>query len=738
MIIRQIRRPASARFLIRPRAAPRRSFAQRPVERPEWPGDQDGPRTFGQWIKEKVQNIVGGLIIISVTGFVYEKVPSWDEWLDYACLAVPLKTIVDEEHESIISANTVYNPTHQDFGAQQPIIFPDELRVLVVEPGSGADEIRCRRVNVAQSWRTRYDALSYTWGDETQREDIVVDGLRTSVTQNLHSALKHLRHPRRTRTLWVDALCINQGDAEEREEQVRKMGSIYSQARRVVIWLGEETKEVQGAMALVKEVGASWRYSSKPQDMPKKSYSDFAPVFALLRRPWFQRTWIIQEAVLARDSVLVCGHETIPWKTFTECCDSKAFHELVPPDDEEVEHGLRAIAMIMHGRHEAHTKFIRRGKKKLKYEPDFRLMSTLYETRGFQCKDDRDRIYSLLSMVTNVEPDDETIKPNYTASPEDVFEAVARWDIEKNQSLEILSYCSGVRGEHADLPSWVPDFSSLHKVSSVASLMKLKPPSGENPGFGDQYRPVFHKDHDGKTLLELSVAMVDTIRWVGKVAETPKIAFYTVHNGPEGGWTIDLDLAAISSRTEWLRECVKIAAAADPAPLFAIRDPSFWKSNTLGLSRNHFKSFEALMLPSSYRALDLTEYARFLGNTDNNGTERKTTWNGESFGYGLESIDQHLRDFAGGRRFCATRTGKIGWVPAGAAPGDLVCLVSGGAVPIIIRRTLVEGRWLRYQLIGDSLILGHMDKQVMEVKGKKSKTELNLHQPGEYERVLIR
>jgi hypothetical protein len=144
------------------------------------------------------------------------------------------------------------------------------------------------------------------------------------------------------------------------------------------------------------------------------------------------------------------------------------------------------------------------------------------------------------------------------------------------------------------------------------------------------------------------------------------------------------------------------------------------------------------MLPSSYRSLDLTEYARFLGNADSNGTERQPRRNSEGFGYGPESIDQHLRDFAGGRRFCATRTGKIGWVPAGAAPGDLVCLVSGGAVPIIIRRTLAEGRWLRYQLIGDSLILGHMDKQVMEMKGKKGQKELNLRQSGEYERVLIR
>lgn len=155
----------------------------------------------------------------------------------------------------------------------------------MLDPGSGNDEIRCRRVNATWSWRTRYDALSYTWGDESRRGTILVDGLPLSITENLHSALVHLRHPRRRRVLWVDALCINQDDAGERDEQVKRMGSIYSRARRVVIWLGPETKEVEGAIALIKAVASAYRSSTDAQAVSKRARKDFAPIFALLRRP---------------------------------------------------------------------------------------------------------------------------------------------------------------------------------------------------------------------------------------------------------------------------------------------------------------------------------------------------------------------------------------------------------------------------------------------------------------------
>ncbi|KAK4108984.1 HET-domain-containing protein, partial [Canariomyces notabilis] len=87
-----------------------------------------------------------------------------------------------------------------------------------------------------------YEAISYVWGDETFPQPILVNGRFLAIRRNLHNALYHLRHPResgRRRTLWVDALCINQSDMHERNHQISLMRNIFSNARQVIAWLGE-------------------------------------------------------------------------------------------------------------------------------------------------------------------------------------------------------------------------------------------------------------------------------------------------------------------------------------------------------------------------------------------------------------------------------------------------------------------------------------------------------------------
>ena len=90
-------------------------------------------------------------------------------------------------------------------------------------------------MNVSLTWRARYEALSYTWGDPKITKPVICSGKKIEITANLHSALYHLRYPDRQRILWVDALCINQEDDNDKETQVQRMGRIYSKAQRVLI-----------------------------------------------------------------------------------------------------------------------------------------------------------------------------------------------------------------------------------------------------------------------------------------------------------------------------------------------------------------------------------------------------------------------------------------------------------------------------------------------------------------------
>lgn len=119
-----------------------------------------------------------------------------------------------------------------------------DLRLLRIVPADDGEDLRCTIHICRGVKRPSYQALSYTWGDSAARARITLDGKRFFVTPNLESALRILRCKRgivipTQLPLWIDAICINQEDAEERDEQVRRMKSIYRDAESVVIWLGD-------------------------------------------------------------------------------------------------------------------------------------------------------------------------------------------------------------------------------------------------------------------------------------------------------------------------------------------------------------------------------------------------------------------------------------------------------------------------------------------------------------------
>lgn len=101
---------------------------------------------------------------------------------------------------------------------------------------------------LSESVRINYEALSYTWGDKTPLATINLNGCAFKVRNNLEAALRHLRQEGAARTLWVDAVCIDQENLEERGREVVRMSSIYYHARSVIVWLGEGTPESDSAM----------------------------------------------------------------------------------------------------------------------------------------------------------------------------------------------------------------------------------------------------------------------------------------------------------------------------------------------------------------------------------------------------------------------------------------------------------------------------------------------------------
>lgn len=153
-----------------------------------------------------------------------------------------------------------------------PLVRPLEIRVLILHPGKKGSPIECTLEHrCLGSNKAHFDALSYVWGNPAVTGEITCNNRRRNVGKNLYDALERLRLPDDERVLWIDALCINQADNQEKTQQVRLMGEIYSKAQRVLIWLGNNEAIQAGVGKL-----ASWQPDEKHVD-----WKPLKPVFTM-------------------------------------------------------------------------------------------------------------------------------------------------------------------------------------------------------------------------------------------------------------------------------------------------------------------------------------------------------------------------------------------------------------------------------------------------------------------------
>jgi hypothetical protein len=146
------------------------------------------------------------------------------------------------------------------------------IRLILLEAGNEAAEIQCTLRAEQLDALPKYEALSYTWGDPNNLKTIYLHGHAHLVRSNLECALRHLRRPSEARVLWIDALCIDQSNLEERSRQVKLMRQIYNQAETVISWLGEAGEESDQAIDLIRRFGPLARtfcYNEYPESISR-------------------------------------------------------------------------------------------------------------------------------------------------------------------------------------------------------------------------------------------------------------------------------------------------------------------------------------------------------------------------------------------------------------------------------------------------------------------------------------
>ncbi|RSL73750.1 hypothetical protein CEP54_000116 [Fusarium duplospermum] len=297
-----------------------------------------------------------------------------------------------------------------------------------------------------------YEAVSYTWGGEdgdyTKTEFILIDGKLFPITKNCAAVLHKIRKPGETLAIWIDSICINQNDVNERSVQVSQMGKIFSGAQKVHIYIGSnvDDRTVSNAFYVL---GSVWNLSDFNTMLSVRKDREQA-VKTLFAQTYFSRMWVIQEVLLAKTAELHWGSASIPWQVFNK------------------DH----LKVLRNGIDSYIPEWMRIRATKKNFRNSETLGELLFSAMGSTASNHRDKVYGIYGLLLDAEEEGLTV--DYTLSVSQVFTNMAVHLIKKQNALRaVLQHANRhaplVDGEQ--LPSWVPDFRS-RSVSKEVSISR--------------------------------------------------------------------------------------------------------------------------------------------------------------------------------------------------------------------------------------------------------------------------
>ena len=302
--------------------------------------------------------------------------------------------------------------------------------------------LSCRIFHTDLADAPPYKALSYTWGKPSDpRYEIIINGRPFEVRENLYFAIEHLANIGEPVTIWIDAICIDQENVEERNHQVGIMRKIYQRATQVICWLGPAYEESQLAFRLLRIIqehrgSVDWivEYFTHPNDGLLPSLQALA---RLCQRTYWFRLWIVQEISVANDIVLCCGDDSIGWEHFFDFLGLAFQRGTI-----RSEHGdsllVKAISedkFFSFQRKLVAAEALQVWKSALQSRP-VRLFECLARHFYRESTDPRDKIFGLVGLG---DTDDYQIEINYLLPVEKIYTDYARNEINTHLRLDILT-----------------------------------------------------------------------------------------------------------------------------------------------------------------------------------------------------------------------------------------------------------------------------------------------------------
>ncbi|KAI1277039.1 HET-domain-containing protein [Xylaria sp. FL0933] len=318
-----------------------------------------------------------------------------------------------------------------------------------------------------------YEALSYAWGPPEKNEIIEIVASRTKadtalsdsflsrklpITHNLELALRYIRFHDRPRTMWIDAICIDQDNVQERNAQVQRMGEVFSLAFGVVAWLGPGFVDSRLALRTLEEIGQEveitkeWLLLPSPQCSHPDWYrletpiplepNQLTAIIKLCEAPYLKRLWVIQELTLASvNSVVQCGHDAISLLLLRYGILLLYGKQYMQPRETtfKTRQTIYSVARIMEN------------------NPNMPLDEVLFRHHVRECSDARDKVYACINLLDPAVR--KHIVVDYSKPPLEVYKQAFLVFLGQEKRLAQLPFAGHCTSPTSAWPTWLPDWS---------------------------------------------------------------------------------------------------------------------------------------------------------------------------------------------------------------------------------------------------------------------------------------
>ncbi|KAF2744285.1 heterokaryon incompatibility protein [Sporormia fimetaria CBS 119925] len=587
-----------------------------------------------------------------------------------------------------------------------------------------------------------FKALSYSWGDLPSTSPIAINGRTLQITESLEVALRHLQHESEPMLLWVDQICINQQNDDEKTEQVGIMSSIYRAAEEVLLWLGPAADNSDAFMDVWKRIGEecdNWgmiEYYTKekwsvlqnafhrvnPEDPVTIEVTDIVrrsiklfnlqileAMGAWYQRPWWSRVWVLQECALAKHAVFVCGHKSITAEQQLLARQVLMFGTKDfswPSDPEEKK---RAIALI--NGHDPSQPFSAARQRRKNRDAGrssgdtlLQLLSKLFVDARMRSTDPRDTIYGILGLA--VDAGKLGIHPDYTSAQtvNVLYTRVAK-KIISNGDLSLFSFAQYPKNRKLPtMPSWVPDWTSTLKPTFVEQ-------------YSSDYIVLFSASGRDATVEVLATDDIFILRLRGyHVDEVEEVA--GIWEGAQGHGIGAQHEQYLNYFAQVRLLCLLSGHKNKPIyPTAERRTEALWRIPVGDLEDDGLYTIRATpeasgaVYPTVLYNMNLIEWVNtYTQDEQNTMLEEFYACERNKAVHRYRSSMRNMKN----RRPFMTKDGYVGVGPTYMQPGDEVVVFCGAMIPYVVRRA-GEGKW---QLIGECYCDGIMDGEIVGIREK--------------------